>query len=345
MSNSLNDKGWSEFFLTEIFPTIQRGKRLTKANQIKGRQPYISSTAANNCVDNYISNSTGVRLFGDCLTIANSGSVGSSFYQPFEFIASDHVTHLKNNNLTKPAYLFIAAQTNRLSGKYNFSREINDKRVSREKILLPIDEEKKPDWIYIERYSKSILERKKKEYKKYAKKSLKDLEYKDISSLKEKDWKPFKIEEVFNANKGVYLNKNDIISGVTPYITATSNNNGITDFIGNEFLFPKNTITVEKISLSSFYQSLDFYCSHDVSVLSNVNLNKFNSLFIVTMIKRQGLKYSYGRQAQLSVVKRETVYLPVDESNNPDWHFMAQYIKNLEYKKIKEYLNYLSQDE
>ena len=39
------------------FNTIQRGKRLTKSNQIKGLTPYISSSGINNGLDNFISNS------------------------------------------------------------------------------------------------------------------------------------------------------------------------------------------------------------------------------------------------------------------------------------------------
>ncbi|XXS42310.1 restriction endonuclease subunit S, partial [Staphylococcus aureus] len=43
-------------------------------------------------------------------------------------MASDHVTHLKNNNLNKFTYLFIANMLRRLEGKYSFNREINDFR-------------------------------------------------------------------------------------------------------------------------------------------------------------------------------------------------------------------------
>ncbi|EPZ58996.1 type I restriction modification DNA specificity domain protein [[Clostridium] sordellii ATCC 9714] len=146
--------------------------------------------------------------------------------------------------------------------------------------------------------------------------------------LSNREWKPFKIEKLFAVNKGIYLNNKNIIDGNIPYITATSTNNGINDFIGNGVLFSKDTITIEKISLSAYYQPHDYYCSHDVSVIQNENLDKYISLFVATMIKRQGIKYSYGRQAQMNVVKRETIFLPVDDSNNPDWSFMRDYIKN-----------------
>lgn len=160
----LNSKQWSEFFLTEIFPEIQRGKRLTKTNQITGRTPYISSTAQSNGIDNYILNSKNVRLFRNCLTIANSGSVGASFYHCYEFVASDHVTHLKNHNFNKYQYLFITNMTNRFGTKYNFNREINDKRIRREKIMLPINSKAEPDYEYMEQFIKNMMIKK---YKKY----------------------------------------------------------------------------------------------------------------------------------------------------------------------------------
>lgn len=157
---ALNEKVWSGFFITEIFNEVQRGKRLIKLNQIDGDSPYVSSTALNNGIDNFISNVNGVHCFEDCISLANSGSVGSSFYHPYVFVASDHITHLKNKQFNKYVYLFIATLTNRLSGKYNFNREINDTRISREKIVLPINKDLQPDYAYMEQYAKNI------EYKK-----------------------------------------------------------------------------------------------------------------------------------------------------------------------------------
>ena len=154
---SLDEKQWKEFFIIDLFPSIQRGKRLTKSKQIQGNIPYVSSTSLNNGVDNYICNNKNVRKFANCLTIANSGSVGASFYQPFEFIASDHVTHLKNENMNEYVYLFISTMLNRLAEKYNFNREINDKRIFREKIILPVDNKGNLDYEYMEQYIKNVM--------------------------------------------------------------------------------------------------------------------------------------------------------------------------------------------
>lgn len=157
---AIKDITWREFFVKDIFTKIQRGKRLIRENQTDGTTPYISSSALNNGVDNFIGNTDGVRIFNTCLSLANSGSVGACFYEPFEFVASDHITHLKNDALNEYQYLFIAAMLNRLSEKYNFNREINDMRISREKVLLPVDENGEPHWSFMENYARNIVRKK-----------------------------------------------------------------------------------------------------------------------------------------------------------------------------------------
>lgn len=152
----LTDVEWGEFFVSDVFDTVQRGKRLTKANQIDGEIPYISSTALNNGVDNFIGNTEKVRKSDNDLTLANSGSVGACFYHNYEYIASDHVTSLKLPNGSDTVYKFISVILGRLEEKYSFNREINDTRIKREKILLPIDKDGNPNWFYMENFIKNI---------------------------------------------------------------------------------------------------------------------------------------------------------------------------------------------
>ena len=173
IKNNVNDfkeielnKEWKEFFISEIFEKIQRGKRLIKEHQKEGKLPYVSSTASNNGVDNFIGNEIGVRKYDNCLSLANSGSVGACFYEPYEFIASDHVTHLKGN-YSKYAYLFMSCMLNRLSEKYNFNREINDTRIKREKIFLPVNSKTEPDYEFMHNYMLYLEQKKILEYLEY----------------------------------------------------------------------------------------------------------------------------------------------------------------------------------
>lgn len=167
---TLSSKSWDSFFIKKIFDEIERGKRLKKDDHISGDKPYVSSTSLNNGVDRFIGNESKTRVFEDCLSLANSGSVGSCFYEPFQYVASDHVTHLKKYDTSKYIYLFMATMLNRLSEKYNFNREINDSRISREKILLPITEEGEPDYDYMEQYAKNMMIRKYQQYLDYIEK-------------------------------------------------------------------------------------------------------------------------------------------------------------------------------
>ncbi|ENY69216.1 Type II restriction modification system specificity subunit [Mycoplasmopsis bovigenitalium 51080] len=129
----LTDVEWGEFFVSDVFDTVQRGKTLTKANQIDGETPYISSTALNNGVDNFIGNTENIRKSYHDLTLANTGSVGASFYHNYEYISSDHVTSLKLANGNDTVYKLISVIIGRLEEKYSFNREINDSRIKKRK--------------------------------------------------------------------------------------------------------------------------------------------------------------------------------------------------------------------
>ena len=110
-----------------------------------------------NGVDAFIGNTQNVRKFSNCLTIANSGSVGKTFFHRYEFIASDHVTSLASPKLNEYSYLFIASITERMQEKYSFNREINENRIYKEKIVLPIADNGEPDYAYMEEYIQRLL--------------------------------------------------------------------------------------------------------------------------------------------------------------------------------------------
>lgn len=55
------------------------------------------------------------------------------------------------------------------------------------------------------------------------------------------------------------------------------------------------------------------------------------------MIMRNGSKYSYGRQAQLNVVKRERIMLPVTDSGEPDYEYMAEYAQQKRNAMLAKY--------
>lgn len=161
---ALNEKEWENFLVPDIFPKIQRGKRLKNADHIPGNMPYVSSTAINNGVDDYVEATDGTRVFENCISLANSGSVGTAFYEPFSFVASDHVTSLKLEKASKFVYLFLASVIEKQGSNFNFNREINDLRIKKMQVMLPVTDSGKPDYAYMEQYVKNMMLRKYEQY-------------------------------------------------------------------------------------------------------------------------------------------------------------------------------------
>ena len=161
---TLNEKEWKNFLIQDIFPKIQRGKRLKNADHVPGNMPYVSSTAINNGVDDYIEATDGTRVFENCISLANSGSVGTAFYEPFSFVASDHVTSLKQEKASKFIYLFLASVIEKQGSNFNFNREINDVRIKKMQVMLPVDDSSEPDYAYMDQYAKNMMLRKYEQY-------------------------------------------------------------------------------------------------------------------------------------------------------------------------------------
>lgn len=161
---SLSEKEWRNFNLPEIFTATKRGKRYKTSDHVPGDIPYVSSSGLNNGVNGFVSSGTGTRMFENCISLANSGTVGKAFYEPFPFIASDHVTSLTNPAFNQSIYMFLCAVLEQQRGNFSFNREINDSRIKRIQIMLPVDDSGKPDYLYMEQYIKNLMIKKYRQY-------------------------------------------------------------------------------------------------------------------------------------------------------------------------------------
>lgn len=346
-NRKLSDKEWREFFISEIFSEIKRGKRLTKSNQQDGNMPYVSSTAANNGVDNFIGNSNGVRMFENCLTLANSGSVGAAFFHHYTFVASDHVTALILKKPNKYIYLFLSAIIRRLEEKYSFNREINDKRIQREKILLPVDSDGLPDWQFMEDFMKRIEQDKIEAVLSYYNNSLNNNNLwggiEPWMPSESRRWAAFAIQDVCEILSGQDIYERERLAGKTPYVTATANNNGIGYFVSNY----NQTLEKECISVNrngsvgyAFYHPYFALFGNDTRKLRPKYKNKYTSLFITVCIEKQKIKYGYGYKMGTERLKKQKILLPVTADNQPDWQTMERYMQQLELSQIIRYLQY-----
>ena len=343
ITGSLSDVEWAEFKFDEVFTEIRRGKRLVKKDQKEGKMPYISSKGINNGVDNFISNKENVRIYQDCLTIANSGSVGSCFYHEYEFIASDHVTHLKNEKFDKYIYLFMVPIVQRLEEKYSFNREINDTRIRKEKLLLPINDSGEINFDFMRNFMKYMeVDRLKKVINVYNKKIDKKLTGGGTTNL---NWQEFTIGELFNISIGKNIDGNKVNkdSGLTVYITRKESENGVDGFIDGFEETHLNrdypVITIGNETAKPFVQNYKFYTGTKVNILeSKEPITRYTMYFITTSLEKHKSKYSYSYTATSKRLEKQKLLLPVDENMHPDWSFMDKYMRQIENEKIIKYL-------
>ena len=163
----LSEKGWEAFEISEIF-NINAGKRLTKADMKKGDKPFIGATEYNNGITEYVSNTNSSEDF-NVLGVNYNGSVVENFYHPYVALFSDDVKRLSFKTVVGNRYLYLFAKTQILKqkSKYQYGYKFNGTRMDKQKIMLPINSNREPDYEYMESYMKMI------EYKKL-------LNYRDI---------------------------------------------------------------------------------------------------------------------------------------------------------------------
>ncbi len=162
-----------------------------------------------------------------------------------------------------------------------------------------------------------------------------------INSKKEhilnvKTWNEFKLGDLFDFSKGKRLTKSDMISGNVNFLGAISENNGVREKIETDFFWQPNCITVNYNGSvgEAFYQDKPFWASDDVNVLYAKNswkMNKYNALFIVTVIKANKYRFCYGRKWTLEKMKETIIKLPSRRNGTPDFKYMENYIKALAY--------------
>ena len=352
----LDDREWKDFGVPEIFQNIKRGKRLKNADHIPGIVPYVSSTANNNGVDDHIEISPGARTFKNCISLANSGSVGSAFYEPFEFVASDHVTSLECKEANVYIYLFLTAVLEQQSSNFNFNREINDIRIKKMRVMLPVTDEGKPDFLFMENYIRELMGAKRKQYIEFVEKRLKSLEL-EISNeggyseeLKSREWGEFFLEDLFTVSSGKRLTNADKTDGDRPFIGATDNNNGITGFVDNK----NNSLDMNVLGVNyngapciGFYHPYECIFTDDVKRLhlKNHEDNPYILLFMKAVILQQRTKYSYGYKFNENRMLRQLLMVPVNDNGQPDYQLMEEYGKKLMSNKYSQYLEFLQNNQ
>ena len=172
--------------------------------------------------------------------------------------------------------------------------------------------------------------------------------YEKVPELKDKKWREFCIGEIFELKKGKCSNASILNNGKIPYVGATNRNNGILEFVDatDKMLSDENCIVFigagDGSAGYSVYKKEKFVCASSNVCGYNDHLNEYIGLFISACSDMNERKYSHGYSRNMKRLKRDKIMLPVNDAGNPDYEYMEQYIKNLEYNKIIEYMVYIA---
>ncbi len=163
---SLEQKKWDTFFVGDLF-TVRRPKARSEKQYQFGPIPFIASGNTNNGLTKCcMPKKEDVLDEGNCITI--SPVDGSAFYQETAFLgrggAGSSILILYNSSMNRYSGLFIARMLRQTCSKYSYGKMGNKESIKREKIMLPINDNGKPDYFFMEQYIKYIMLKLKTKY-------------------------------------------------------------------------------------------------------------------------------------------------------------------------------------
>lgn len=340
---SLDDRRWGKFAISDVAEIIS-GRGIYEDERIPGNIPYITASAMNNGVTHFLSN-VNDTLEADCISVNSNGSVGYAFYHPYEALYSGDCRKLRLKHRNKYVALFVAVSITSHKDKYNYGYKLGTARLMRQIIQLPIDDEGKPDYAFMEEYMREREQKLIHDYIEYARNKLRNVPS-NVLSLEGVRWGKFAIGDLFVLETGKCL-KSEMVqkdNANVPYLGATNRNNAVIDFVNHDerLLQEGNCIAFIKDGEGSagyaVYKAEDFIANFHIIAGYAPFLNRYTGMFITTAADKVRGKYNFNYSRSMERLKKEMIQLPIDDEGNPDWEFMTRYMKAFEERLYLLYL-------
>lgn len=308
--------------LDEIFEIVKHtGYDLNKLGS--GKTPYVGASGVFNGVTSLVS-SNDIKTYKNVFSIALSGTVLATFYHKVDtvFTPSKNITLFKpKENLDFYEVLFYKTAIEKNKKRFSYGRTANSSRV---KALQIPTRDSIPDWVY----DVDIEEIKK------------GLEPVKISNQKidASTWEEYKVTDLFKIEKGDSLSARIASDnpGKTPYISATSINNGASYFTSKEKTHVGNFISVSSNGSVGefFYQPEDCIVNSDCKALylKNNVLTQNKALFLCSVLRLWKSFFDYGRKLNTDRLNKLTIKLPT-KNGEPDWDYIETFMENLKQNK------------
>lgn len=276
---------------------------------------FVSRTTRNNGVTARVLTDAKPAPAGE-ITVALGGTPLATFLQPEPFVCGRDVMILtaKNPAMTDVEKLWWCRCIWENRHRYSYGRQANRTLGS---LLLPDP----PSWVHGKIIPADDTLRGAVEARK---------PFGDFTT-----WGDFRIDSLFDVDKGKRVTKASRRPGSTRFIGALDNKNGVADHCDLEPIFPAHTLTVPYNGNGvgmAFYQDEPYFASDDVQVLRpKTEISRWAMLFVAVMVRFEKERFSYGYKWHLERMRATTIRLPVAADGAPDWEGMEQYMRGLSF--------------
>ena len=344
---TLDSVDWGEFYFSEIFNNIYIAQSTDLNKLDTGETVFIGRRSDNNGLQDFVNIDPKKIINKNCITVSMVGEP-RAFYQQYDFTCSQNILILRNDKyLNKSIAMYLCSIINNylMDKGYGYGYPVGLKRVLRNKIILPIDSNNAPNWQFMEDYIKQEMKVQSSKVASYYKNKLMKLGFELLDYNVE--WKEFKVKDLFEVKpvKGKSITHYKV--GKIPYITTSSVDNGLNNFIDTEEnISLKNCISIDPIGGKSFFHEYDFVgrggAGSAINLLYNNSLDKYSGLFICKLLESSSIsKASYGIQLNGNRLKNLKLLIPIDKNGEPHWKYMSNFVKKLEKENIKKTLNHI----
>ncbi|HEY4493208.1 MAG TPA: restriction endonuclease subunit S [Candidatus Paceibacterota bacterium] len=245
------------------------------------------------------------------ITVQGYGTIGHAFVQDEDCAVDDHMLILIPKGKMSMEELYqVAFQIRLTKWKYRYGRGITPTRLKDEKIK--IIETK----LSYDEFATSLMP------KATPKSNLK----------KPSIFKDVPISDLCNIERKYYSYMEEVDKSVerTPYVTTTEYDNGAGMFCNEAPIFGKNSVSVSLDGRSglTFFQTNDFIAGEKTAVLTSKEIkNKSLLIYIGTIIRTYGWRYSYGRKLSVERLEKMTIPMPL-KGKNYDLDYIDNLVKN-----------------
>lgn len=169
-----------------------------------------------------------------------------------------------------------------------------------------------------------------------------------MQSLDEKTWDAVELNSMFTFERGKEKNMASLTQGRIPLVSARKVNNGVKEFVDNPAKVIKggNVITLNNDGDGgaglAYYQPVDFALDTHVTALHpKEDVVSDALLYMTASISYQHAVFGHGRSISLLRAHRIQNMLPVTDSGEPDYAYMAEYAQQKRDTMLAKYRAYV----